>query len=278
MQAQDRISDYKEQSISLPSIFIGIGSPMVAIEYDDWTDKLCNFLENIPHPKGIIIMTPRWKTDEYVHVMYNELPEQLYDFDDAVSDTLYKLTYPCDGDLDLAKLINDILNQNEIKAKLDDSRGMDYAAWVPLYVTYPNIDVPIVQLSIPNHFKPRDIMKMGNILAELRKKGILILGTGNIVYNKSLADFNNKYSEADGWAKEIDRWFDNQLKNANIKNLLDFRNKITNVEKGIVDESNLLPLYFVLGTMRQKDHYFSIYEGFYYKNVAMRTFALVNNR
>ncbi|MHA2504605.1 MAG: dioxygenase family protein, partial [Candidatus Kariarchaeaceae archaeon] len=193
-------------------------------------------------------------------------------------ETLFQLTYPCEGDPELATNIVSMLNERGHAAKLDDSAGLDHGAWIPLYVAFPNVDIPVVQISIPGHASPQTVLEMGRTLRDLRKKGILMIGSGNIANNKHLADLEHKYAETDAWAIEFDEWFAKNLNDLNIDKLINFETDAPHAEKAVANKSHILPLYFVLGALQQNDYYVNLHEGFHFGNISMRSFALSSNQ
>jgi 4,5-DOPA dioxygenase extradiol len=277
VQAQDRLTKIdRSDAISQPAVFIGHGSPMVAIEFDDYTEQLCSFMEKLPPPQAIVVVSAHWETDGGIRVTANEYPEQIYDFT-GFPDTLYKLTYPCIGEPELAEKIALLLSDTNFPVALDQNRGLDHGTWVPLYVTFPNVDVPVIQVSIPVNAKPEDLLKIGTSLSSLRKQGILLIGSGNVVHNLKAAKFNEKYAPVDNWAMELDEWIGQKLKEQDIQSLLEYQEKAPNPKRGIPTTEHFFPLFFVLGAMTQKDHFVDIYQGFHYGNISMRCFAFASN-
>ncbi len=247
---------------------------MVAIEFDDYTEQLCSFIESLPPPRAIIVVSAHWVTGNGVRITASQYPKQIYDFH-GFPDTLYALTYPCVGDPKLAEEIAILLGDAGFNTVLDSERGLDHGTWVPLYVTFPNVDVPVIQISIPIDGKPEDLLRMGNALADLRKHGIMLVGSGNLVHNLKLIKSDDKYAEPENWAEELDNWFALNLANQDLKKLLAYESNAPHLSKGIPTNEHLLPIYFVLGAMRQKDHYVRIFDGFHYANISMRCFAFV---
>ena len=171
-----------------------------------------------------------------------------------------------------------MLQDRGYTAVLDDEAGLDHGTWIPLYVIYPNMDVPVVQISLPKNATPEKVLDMGRTLAPLRKRGVMMIGSGNIVNNPKLAEFNNKYADPDSWALEFDRWFDKELRELNIPNLLKYHEKAPNADKAVASKNHILPIFFVLGALQQNDYYVDLFEGFHYGNISMRSFALINNQ
>lgn len=277
VQAQDRVrlggeKDGPEQ----PAIFIGHGDAMVAMEFDDWSENLTSFLEKFPPPTAIVVFSAHWTTNNVIKITSNAMPDQLYEFE-GFPDALHQLTYPCDGDPELATMIAAKLENVGLEVILDEERGIDHGAWIPLYIAFPNADVPVVEVSLPLGASPNQIMNIGAELAGLRKQGVLLIGSGNLVFNLKLADQSNKYRPVEDWTLETDEWINQQLKDANIEALLDYTTQMPNLEKAIPTLEHFLPIFFVLGAMKMKDHYVTIYEGYHYGTVSMRCFAFSSN-
>jgi 4,5-DOPA dioxygenase extradiol len=277
VQAQDRVRLGAEKDVQeQPVIFVGHGDPMVAIEYDEWSENLISFIEKFPKPTAIIVLSAHWTTDNSIRITSSEIPDQLYEFE-GFPDTLYQLTYPCDGDPELANMLLDLMSDIGLEVVLDNDRGIDHGAWIPLYVAFPNADIPVIEISLPLLATPKQIMNVGTALTVLRKQGVLLIGSGNLVFNLSLADQANKYKDPEKWTKETDEWIDQNLKEANIEALLNYHATMPNLEKAIPTLEHFLPMFFVLGAMQQKDHYVTIYDGYHYGTVSMRSFAFTSN-
>ena len=277
LQAQDRVRlGGEKEAAEQPAIFIGHGDAMVAIEYDDWSENLTSFLEKFPPPTAIIVLSAHWTTNNEIRITSNPMPDQLYEFE-GYPDALKQLTYPCDGDPELATIMADMLENIGLEVKLDENRGIDHGAWIPLYIAFPNADVPVIEVSLPLNATPKQIMNIGSELASLRKQGVLLIGSGNLVFNLELADQENKYKQVEDWTHQTDEWINQQLKDANIEALLNYKDQMPNIEKAVPTLEHFLPMFFVLGAMKQKDHYVTIYEGYHYGTVSMRCFAFTSS-
>ncbi|OLS28890.1 MAG: hypothetical protein HeimC2_03270 [Candidatus Heimdallarchaeota archaeon LC_2] len=276
MQAQDRVRlGGENEAEEQPVIFIGHGDAKVAIEFDDWSENLTTFLEKFPPPTAIVVLSAHWTTDSVIKITSNALPDQLYEFE-GFPEALNQLTYPCDGDPELAAMLADMLENVGLEVILDENRGIDHGAWIPLYIAFPNADVPVIEISLPLNASPMQIMNIGTELTNLRKQGVLLIGSGNLVFNLELADQTNKYKQVENWTLETDKWIDQQLNDVNIEALLDYKKQMPNLKKAVPTLEHFLPLFFVLGAMKQKDHYITIYEGYHYGTVSMRCFAFTS--
>ncbi len=257
-----------------PSLFLAFGSPMQAIDFDEYNEALCDFLGTVAFPRSILIVSPFWVTDN-IKINSVDYPELIYDFDEG-PETLKILTYPCSGNPDLAVEIKNLLDSRDIEAELEMERGLDKGCWIPLYVAFPDMDVPVVQMSIPKNASPEELFRIGNTLSDLRKTGVMIITVGNTVYDETNFDLEYKYKGADDWAKELDNWIYERVKSRNYKELFNANNFAPHASK--INISRLSPLYFMLGTTIDNDVSSVIFDDFYYGNTAMRSFVYINNR
>jgi 4,5-DOPA dioxygenase extradiol len=188
-------------SQKMPVLFIGHGSPMNAIEDNQFVRSFKELGKKLPKPKAILCISAHWYT-KGTQVMSSVLPKTIYDFG-GFPDELYKITYPAPGSPELAKQVNTILsNQN---STLSDDWGLDHGAWTVLRHLFPTADIPVIQLSI-DYTKPASYhFEMAKLLKDFRNKGILIVGSGNIIHNLGMIDWANINTDDFGydWAIEV---------------------------------------------------------------------------
>src|SRR6185369_12874332 len=111
------------------------------------------------------------------------------------------------------------LLDTEFEVELDPSRGLDHGAWVPLRLMFPKADIPVVELSIPTSLSPQELFHLGHLLAPLRERGTLVLGSGGIVHNLRNVDFHAQHGSPEAWAATFDRWFADTLEDRNFQQL-----------------------------------------------------------
>ncbi len=185
----------------MPVIFVGHGSPMNAIEDNNFTEGWQELGEKIPRPKAILSISAHWQTrGTRVNDLKN--PKQIYDFYGFPRD-LYEVIYDVDGDEDLANRVKDILGES---VSVDNSWGVDHGTWSVLSKIFPKADIPVVQVSLNYDMSPSEHFDLGSSLSVLRAEGYLIFGSGNIVHN--LGNINWNQSGGFSWAEE----FDNMVK------------------------------------------------------------------
>ncbi len=253
-----------------PAVFISHGSPMVAIETGPYQDALAAFGAT-QKPTAIVVVSAHWESGSSISITSAERHSLIYDFG-GFPRALYNLKYDAPGDPQLAKRISNLLSPRQVT--LDASRGLDHGAWVPLRLMFPAADVPVVELSIPADLPPQDLFAIGSALAPLRGEGILVMGSGGIVHNLRLVDFQNKFREPEEWAKQFDDWFARAVKARDYHRLFDYEDAQF-AKAAIPTPEHFVPVFVVLGAAQNAKSHATIYEGFEHGTISMRSFALV---
>jgi len=229
----------------MPVLFTGHGSPMNAIEENRFTYGFRKIAGTLPETRSVLCISAHWYTNG-TKVTSTEAPDTIHDFFGFPSQ-LYDVRYPAKGDPKLASEIKDLLTP--AVAGLDETRGLDHGAWTVLKHFFPNANVPVVQLSI-NNTKPASYhFSLAKKLAPLRYKGILIIGSGNIIHNLGLVDFQNIDRPDYGyeWAIEAREIINQNLLGGKYEALADYRKLPLSVQMAIPTPDHYLPLIYVLG-------------------------------
>src|SRR5664279_4429661 len=164
---------------TMPALFIGHGNPMNAIEDNEFSRAWAAVARSLPRPKPVICISAHWET-EGTRVTAMEQPKTIHDFY-GFPPALFKKSYPAPGSPDLARMTQKMMREAHVE--LDLEWGLDHGAWSVLCQMYPKADVPVVQLSLDQRKQPALHYKLGRELRGLRKKGVLIIGSGNVVHN-----------------------------------------------------------------------------------------------
>lgn len=233
----------------MPVLFIGHGSPMNAIEDNTFVRGFKTIAKTLPKPNAILCISAHWYT-KGTKVTAMELPKTIHDFG-GFPDELFQVNYPAAGSPELANTIQSILKP--IKVDLDMNWGLDHGAWSVLKHLYPQADIPVIQMSI-DYTKPASYhFELANRLSELRNRGVLILGSGNIIHNLGLIDFNNINTDNFGydWAIEAHSIFNKLIVEGNYAPLLDYNTLGKAVQLSIPTPEHYLPLLYTLGLQRK---------------------------
>ena len=181
----------------MPSLFIGHGSPLNAIEDNEFSQAWSAAGKALPLPKAILCVSAHWETRGCWVTAMGE-PRTIHDFG-GFPPALYAKQYPAPGAPWLAARLRQVVPQ--IDVQLDQSWGLDHGAWSVLCRMFPDADVPVVQLSLDRSQEPAFHYALGQQLQTLRREGVLILGSGNVVHNLRTAVFEDT---AFDWAVEFD--------------------------------------------------------------------------
>lgn len=232
----------------MPAIFLGHGSPMIALETNDTTRAWARLAASFPRPKAILCVSAHWVT-EGVAVTAMAQPKTIHDFG-AFPQALFDVQYPAPGDAALAARVKDLLQPLDVT--LDDSSwGLDHGAWSVLGKLYPDADVPVVQLSLDGRKPPAWHYEVGQKLAALRDEGVLILGTGNIVHNLRLMDRDPR--AAHDWAVRFDDAIKAAIVEDRPQDVIHYEALGQDAALSVRDPDHYWPLLYVLGARGPSD-------------------------
>jgi 4,5-DOPA dioxygenase extradiol len=188
----------------MPVLFIGHGSPMNAIEENEFSQAWSTAGKTLPHPKAILAISAHWETSG-TKVTAMEKPRTIYDFYGFPKE-LYEVTYPAPGSPDLVQTVRKVIKLTEVQPDL--TWGLDHGTWSVLHRMFPKADVPVVQMSLDRSKGPENHYQLGQQLKELREEGVLIVSSGNIVHNlrMTIFDDNLKFDWAEVFDKKVKQW------------------------------------------------------------------------
>jgi 4,5-DOPA dioxygenase extradiol len=239
-----------EEVKRMPVLFLGHGSPMNAIEENEFVQGFRQIVKSLPKPESIVCISAHWETRGTL-VTAMKQPRTIHDFG-GFPETLYQVQYPAPGNPLLAKEICRSLKPTDIG--LDENWGLDHGAWSVIKHLYPLADVPVVQLSLDYTASPASHVVLARQLAAFREKGILIVGSGNIVHNLRLVAWDKleigKY--AYDWAAEANEKMKGWILDGNLQSLMDYRLQGKSFELSIPTPEHFLPLLYILA-LRDQD-------------------------
>jgi 4,5-DOPA dioxygenase extradiol len=259
MQNLNNLSTFSESlaiTERMPVLFLGHGSPMNAIVENEFVTGFRNVAKLLPKPTAIICISAHWFTNG-TKVTAMEMPQTIHDFG-GFPKALYEVQYPAKGNPKLAEATKLLLEPTFVE--LDEKWGLDHGAWSVLRHLYPNADIPVIQLSI-DYTKPAQYhFELAQKLSKLRDKGILIIGSGNIVHNLGLIDFHNFHKDDYGfdWAIEARSIFNNYLLDGNFQSLINYHKESKAIQLAIPTPEHYLPLIYSLG-LKQKNEELSLF-------------------
>lgn len=236
----------------MPILFLGHGSPMNAIEDNEFVQGFRKIAQTIPRPTAILCVSAHWYTKgTFVTAMEN--PKTIHDFG-GFPKALFDVQYPAKGSPALASAIQQTLQSSSVG--LDQHWGLDHGAWSVLKHLYPNADIPVVQLSIDYTLSPQQHFDLAKQLTSLRSKGILIVGSGNIVHNLGLVDFSkiNEIGYGFDWAKEVREKVNKALLDSDFKTLIQFEKMGKGMQLAVPTPDHYLPLLYTLGLQKANEN------------------------
>lgn len=240
-----KISGSFSNTEKMPVLFLGHGSPMNAIEENQFVTGFLNLAKTLPKPNAILCISAHWFTNG-TKVTAMEIPRTIHDFG-GFPQELFEVQYPAKGSPELATITQELLLPTAVE--LDGLWGLDHGAWSVIKHLYPDANVPVIQMSIDYTKSGQYHFELAKKLSALRNKGILIIGSGNIVHNLRLVDFHNFDKDNYGydWAIEAKENINNYLLDGNFQPLIDFEKQSKAFQLAIPTPEHYLPLIYTLG-------------------------------
>jgi 4,5-DOPA dioxygenase extradiol len=240
----------------MPVLFLGHGSPMNAIEENEFVTSFRNIGKEIAKPNAILCISAHWETKgTFVTAMEN--PRTIHDFG-GFPKALFDVQYPAPGSPELAKETQKVIQKTQVG--LDDKWGLDHGAWSVIKHLYPNADIPVVQMSIDYTQKAQYHYELAKELAALRRKGVLIVGSGNMVHNLRMVDWNklNVTDYAYDWATEAKEKMKQYILDDNHQPLINYATQGRAFELSIPTPEHYMPLIYALA-LKDKNEKISLF-------------------
>lgn len=253
----------------MPVLFLGHGSPMNIVIENQFTKSLVQLGKTLPVPRAILVVSAHWQT-RGTFITAGKTPEIIYDFY-GFPQQLYDVTYPCPGAFDQIQECSDVFKNAGIN--YDDERGLDHAAWAVLKHMYPNGDIPVMELSLDHKKTPQEHYELGRKLAPLREEGVLIIGSGNIVHNLRLVDWNMDAKPYD-WAVNFDEVVKKCILEKNHEALIAYEKLGHDGAQSIPTNEHYLPMLYSLALQEENEDVAFSYEGFQNASISMRGFLI----
>ncbi|PTS86270.1 MULTISPECIES: 4,5-DOPA dioxygenase extradiol [unclassified Caulobacter] len=226
----------------MPALFLGHGSPMNAIEDNDWSRAWARLGQDLPRPRAIAMVSAHWETRGATAVSASPAPETIHDFG-GFPQALFDVQYRAPGDPALAARIADILSPDPVVQH--PTRGLDHGAWGVLRPMYPLADIPVVQISLDRGRDSRWHYEAGRRLSALRDEGVMLIGSGDIVHNLRAIDFRRP--ETLPWAERFNDRAKALITAGDHDALIDWQALGPDAELSINSAEHYLPLLYVLG-------------------------------
>lgn len=261
------ISENGLHSDRQPVMFIGHGSPMNIVRDNAFTRSLRALGEKTEHPRALLVISAHWLTRGQTSVSTNPKPQTIHDFG-GFPDELYQIRYDAPGEPRLAHEV--ATNVASLKIHEDHEMGLDHGAWSILRHMWPQADIPVFQLSIDYDKPPQFHYDLGRELRGLRDKGVMILGSGNIVHNLRRIEWEEDADTYD-WAQSFDAWSKDRLLQRDDRSLIAY-NQHEAARMAVPTNDHYLPMLYTLGAMGEQEELRFTHESFQNASISMRCF------
>ena len=245
LNALENLVSNFETTEMMPVLFVGHGSPMNAIEDNVFSREMKTMGKKLPRPKAILMISAHWET-KGTFVTAMEQPKTIHDFG-GFPQALFDVQYPAPGSIWLAEQTKKTITTANVE--LDTSWGFDHGCWSVTKNMFPEADIPIIQFSLDYTKDAQYHYDLAKQLASLRKKGVLIIGSGNMVHNFNYADFSSE--KAIPWAVEANETFKKQIIENDFKSLINYKTFSTATKLSAPTPEHYLPMLYAIA-LREK--------------------------
>ena len=235
----------------MPVLFVGHGSPMNGIEDTEFSRRWAGMAKEIPTPKAVLVVSAHWFT-KGTQITAMDFPKTIHDFGGFPKE-LFEVQYPAPGNPVLARETAAMVNSTTVA--LDHDWGLDHGTWTVVRHMYPDAKIPVLQLSIDYSKGPRFHYELGRELFALRKKGVLIIGSGNMVHNLRMVAWSrlNETNYGYDWALQMNDRFKTLINSGDHKSLINYESLGKEALLAIPTPEHYLPLLYTLGLHGAKD-------------------------
>jgi 4,5-DOPA dioxygenase extradiol len=243
--------DLNEEGYKHPTLFIGHGSPMNGIEDNEFSRTWAKFGQEIPKPKAVLVISAHWLTNG-THVTAMENPKTIHDFG-GFPQALFDVNYPAKGSPELAEATSKLITST--KVELDHDWGLDHGTWTVIRHMYPNADIPVLQLSIDFSKPAQYHFDLAKQLKALRNKGVLIIGSGNMVHNLRMIAWDKLQEPEFGfdWAIEMNTIFKDKIANSDFQSLINYEKLGAAAKLAIPTPDHYYPLIYSIALQEKQD-------------------------
>lgn len=240
-----------EEDAMHPVLFVGHGSPMNGIEDNTFSRTWATFGNEIPKPKAVLVISAHWlTTGSHITAMPN--PKTIHDFG-GFPQALFDVQYPAPGDPELAAVAASLVTSTQVG--LDHDWGLDHGTWSVIRHMYPDADIPVLQFSIDYSKPPQYHYDLAKQFKALRKKGVLIIGSGNMVHNLRMVAWDKLREPEYGfdWAIEMNSVFKEKIGNNDFQSLIDYEKLNPAAKLAIPTPDHYYPLLYAMALQDSKD-------------------------
>jgi len=228
----------------MPSLFIGHGSPYLAVQQNEYAAFLSELGQRF-NPKAIVIFSAHWESEVLSITYTDDVLDTVYDYY-GFPEEMYQIKYPAKGSTEVAQVLEKRFSNAGIKTKRETERGLDHGTWVALRHMFPNADIPVIQLSVNPFLSPKEQFNIGGALQGLREEDILVIGSGTTVHN-----FNWMFPHAKEPIKEaveFDNWLIDKIQKRDLDALDQYRQLAPHAHLAVPRSEHFVPLFIAMGS------------------------------
>jgi len=251
--------------MSMPTLFVSHGSPMLILQDLPARDFLATLASHVPRPTAIVAVSAHWNTDRPA-VSVTAKPETIHDFY-GFPEPLYRLHYHAPGAPELASRVAQMTGA--AKAEY----GLDHGAWVPAMLGWPEADIPIFQLAVQPHATPAHHIELGRKLEPLRDEGVLVLGSGSATHNLRRLNRGDPNAQPEPWAKAFDDWLFDVVEKGDEAALADYRKRAPHAVDAHPTDEHFLPLHVAYGSAGKGARGRALHRSFTSGNLSMASYV-----
>jgi len=247
---------------TMPALFLGHGSPENALADNPFTRSLAALGAAMPRPAAVLVVSAHWLT-RGTRVLCVREPRTIHDFYGFPRE-LYGVTYPAPGGLEFARAVTEATGTD-----CDGAWGLDHASWAVLRHIYPDADVPVFELSLDVTAPPYVHYELAKRLAPLRERGVIVLGSGNIVHNLATVIWDEQAAPYE-WAVEFDAWVADRLEAGDDEALVGYHSLGSTADLAVPTNEHYLPLLYAAALRREGEPLVFTHDGIEMGSVSMR--------
>jgi 4,5-DOPA dioxygenase extradiol len=266
-QAEPRRAAQRAGAPQAPALFVSHGAPTFALEPGILGPALTTLGARL-ELAAVLVVSAHWQTAG-VKVMRTAAPGTVHDFR-GFPPELYRLQYPAPGAPGFAREAAALLEAAGIKVSFDDVRGIDHGAWVPLRYLLPRAQTPVFQVSLPFALDAAGAVRLGAVLAPLRRKGVLIMASGSLTHNLSEVGAD---ARAAAYALEFTAWVREEVQRLDVGALEDYRRLAPHAQRAHPTDEHFLPLLVAAGAADASDVVTVIEGGMTYGVLSMESYV-----
>ncbi|SFB00534.1 Aromatic ring-opening dioxygenase, catalytic subunit, LigB family [Collimonas sp. OK607] len=255
-----------------PVLFVSHGSPMLAITDSPAQRCLKQLSKTLPRPKAVVIISAHWESMGGPAVSLASAPETIHDFG-GFSPVLRDIRYPAPGAPEIAEQAATLLQEAGFEVRRSRDRGLDHGAWIPMYLMYPDANIPTFQVSVLRGASAAEHERLGRALAALREQGVLIIGSGSLTHN--LYEFGGRSldSAVPSWVSDFSTWMMERLHDNQKEASWDYRQQAPFAARNHPTDEHLMPLFVAMGAAGDNWQAERIHASVEYSVLAMDVYA-----